>query len=103
MAFLNDVIKSGVAKGMIIGAGVVLLAPVVAPIVASAAGPAARAAAKTGRILYDKGCEAVAELNEVVEDLVAEAKSDMRHASSVSPSDEGAASTAAAPDRTGPE
>lgn len=59
------------------GVGVAVLAPVLAPIIAGAARPLARAAIKTGIIMYEKGREAVAEVGEVFDDLVAEARAEL--------------------------
>lgn len=69
--------KSGVGKGFAIGIGVALLAPVVLPVLAKAGRPLARAAIKSGMLLYEKGRETVAEMGEVVEDLVAEAQAEI--------------------------
>jgi hypothetical protein len=64
-------------SGLLVGVGAVLLVPVVLPVVATAIKPLAKAAIKGGILLYDKGKVAVAELQETVEDLVAEAKAEM--------------------------
>lgn len=77
MAIVDDLIKSESAKGAAIGVGIALLAPVVLPVVAAAARPLARAAVKTGLLLYEKGRETAAELGEVVDDLVAEARAEI--------------------------
>lgn len=63
--------------GLLVGVGAVLLVPVVLPIVATAIRPLAKAAVKGGIMLYDKGKVAVAEIQETVEDLVAEAKAEL--------------------------
>lgn len=62
---------------MIIGAGVVLLAPVVIPIVASVMKPLAKAAIKGGILAYEGAKVAVAEAKEAVEDIAAEAKAEL--------------------------
>lgn len=76
MALLDN---RDMAKGIAIGIGVALLAPVLLPAVAGIARPLARAAMKSGIIAYEKGREAAAELREVVEDLMAEAQSELGH------------------------
>jgi len=63
--------------GLLVGVGAVLLVPVVLPVVATAVKPLAKAAIKGGILLYDKGKVAVAEIQETVEDLVAEAKAEL--------------------------
>jgi hypothetical protein len=51
-------------------------------VIASVAKPVAKAAIKGGIILFEKGKEAFAEAGEVVEDLVAEVKSELSEAQS---------------------
>jgi hypothetical protein len=68
---------SGTGKGIAIGIGVAILAPLLLPTVAKAARPLARAAIKSGILLLEKGRETAAELGEVVDDLLAEAKAEI--------------------------
>jgi len=68
--------KGGVWTGVAIGVGL-LVAPVVIPMIAEVAKPVAKGLMKTGLMLYEKGTEMVAELVEGVEDLAAEAKSEV--------------------------
>ena len=75
---IEDFFKSGTGRGIAIGIGVAILAPLVLPTVARAARPLARAALKSGLLLLEKGRETAAELGEVMEDLVAEAKADIQ-------------------------
>ena len=63
--------------GVAIGVGL-LVAPVVIPMIATAARPVAKGLMKTGLMLYEKGSGMVAELVEGVEDLAAEAKSEVQ-------------------------
>lgn len=79
MAFIDDLLQAESAKGLAIGIGAAVLVPVILPAVAALARPIARAAIKTGIIVYEKGREAVAEMGEVVEDLIAEARADLEH------------------------
>ncbi|WP_017715871.1 DUF5132 domain-containing protein [Kamptonema formosum] len=65
------------APGIFLGLGALLLAPVVIPIVAGVGKPVAKAAIKGSIALYEKSKGAFAELGEVVEDLVAEAKAEI--------------------------
>jgi hypothetical protein len=74
---IEDFFKSTTGKGIAIGIGVAILAPLVLPTVAKAARPLARAAIKSGLLLFEKGRETAAELGEVVEDLLAEAQAEI--------------------------
>jgi membrane protein implicated in regulation of membrane protease activity len=66
-----------VGRLLLIGAGLAVLAPVAVAALAGVARPVARAALRSGMLAYDKGREAVAEMGEVVEDLVAEVRVEM--------------------------
>jgi hypothetical protein len=79
MALLEDGILAGngMATGLLVGIGAAVLVPVLFPAVATAAKPLLKGAIKLGVSLYEKGNEAIAEVSEVIEDLVAEAKSEM--------------------------
>lgn len=68
---------SNTGKTIAIGIGVTILAPLVLPAAARAARPLARAAIKSGFLLLEKGRETAAELGEVVEDLLAEARAEI--------------------------
>jgi hypothetical protein len=75
MALFNNGFKLGGSIAM--GAGMMILAPIVVPIVASALKPVAKAAIKGGMIAYGKIKETAAETMESVEDLAAEAKAEL--------------------------
>jgi hypothetical protein len=77
MALFDNGLKGNILSGLAIGIGAAVLAPAVAPVLASIAKPLAKAAIKGGMLLYEKGREAVAEAGEMVEDIVAEAKSEL--------------------------
>jgi galactitol-specific phosphotransferase system IIC component len=77
MAILENGLKGNILTGLAIGIGAAVLAPVVIPIIASVAKPLAKAAIKGGIQMYERGKEAIAEVSEVVEDMVAEAKSEL--------------------------
>jgi hypothetical protein len=95
MGLLDDGLKGSVLTGLAVGIGAVVLAPAVLPALAGAAKPLMKAAVKSGIILFEKGKETVAELSEVVEDIVAEAKAEMAEAH-VEAASAAAAPTAAA-------
>jgi hypothetical protein len=85
MALFDDVLKGNVVTGLAIGIGAAVLAPVVIPVAAQIVKPLAKAAIKGGIVLYEKGKETVAEMGEVVEDLIAEAKAEMDSARESAP------------------
>jgi hypothetical protein len=80
MGLFDDVLKGNVVTGLAIGIGAAVLAPTVLPVLAGVAKPVAKAAIKGGLVLFEKGKETFAEMGEVVEDLVAEAKSELSEA-----------------------
>ncbi len=77
MGLLDNGLKGNVLTALAIGIGGAILAPVVLPAIAGAAKPLLKAAIKGGLVLYEKGKETFAELSEVTEDIIAEAKSEM--------------------------
>jgi hypothetical protein len=70
---------------LLIGVGAAVLAPALIPAVTTAVRPLLKGAMKVGVTLYEKGNEAVAEAGEVMEDLIAEAKSELAKASGSGP------------------
>jgi Protein of unknown function (DUF5132) len=85
MALFDDVLKGNVVTGLAIGIGAAVLAPVVIPVAAQILKPLAKAAIKGGIVLYEKGKETFAEMGEVAEDIIAEAKAEMASAREASP------------------
>jgi|SRR5690625_2691969 len=77
MALFNGVDMGGAAKGVAIGIGVAIVAPVVITSLFGASRPLARAGIKAGLIFYEKSRETFAEVAEIVEDLVAEAQAEV--------------------------
>jgi Protein of unknown function (DUF5132) len=78
--------KGNILGGLAIGIGASVVAPVVIPVLATVVKPLAKAAIKGSFLLYDKGRETFAEVQEVVEDLVAEAKAEIEETHEVPPS-----------------
>ena len=76
MAILDYTPKVDLWTGVAIGVGL-LVAPVVIPMIATAARPVFKMIVKGGFMAYEKASEVVAEAIEVVEDLAAEAKSEV--------------------------
>lgn len=74
MAGIDGLFKSNMVTGLAVGVGVAILAPVIAPVIASVGKPLAKSVIKSGILFYEKGRETVAELGEVFDDLVAEAR-----------------------------
>ena len=70
-------LSAGTLSTMAVGAGVVLLAPVVVPVVASVLKPMAKAVFKGGILAYENARIAVAETKETIEDIAAEARSEV--------------------------
>jgi hypothetical protein len=75
--FEEGILGNGLTTGLLVGIGAAIVAPAVFPALATVAKPLVKGAIKVGVSLYDKGNEALAEVGEVLEDLVAEAKSEM--------------------------
>lgn len=76
----SDYLRSDMAKGVAIGAGVVVLVPLAAMILAPLARPLLREALKGGLRVYEKGRETLAELGETFEDVAAEVQAELREA-----------------------
>ena len=68
--------KADLWTGVAVGVGL-LVAPVIIPMIADAARPVVKAVMKGGFMVYEKGREMIAEGVEMVEDLAAEAKSEV--------------------------
>ncbi len=68
-----------------IGAGIVLLAPVVVPVVAGILKPLAKNAIKGSLLMYEKAKLATAETMESIEDLAAEAKAELAESTDAEP------------------
>jgi hypothetical protein len=79
MAGPEDFFKMNMLAGVMVGVGAVVLAPIVLPMLAAVSRPLAKSTIKTGVILFEKGREAAAEMGEVFEDLLAEARAELEH------------------------
>ena len=75
MSLLDNGFKAG--GSVLVGAGVVILAPLVLPVVASVAKSLAKATIKGSLIAYQKAKIATAETIEGLEDIAAEAKAEI--------------------------
>jgi len=68
--------------GIAIGAGVVLLAPVVIPVIGAILKPITKAIIKGSLLAYESAKVSIAETREMVEDIAAEAKAEIAQAPS---------------------
>lgn len=87
MALFDNLLKANIAFGLAIGVGAAVVAPIVLPIAARAARPIGKELLKAGYFLYEKGRDGSAELGEMVEDVVAEARADRQAAGTASGAD----------------
>jgi hypothetical protein len=74
MRFSGNGFKIG---SLAVGAGVVLLAPVVIPVVGAVLKPLTKAVIKGGIMAYEGAKVSLAETKETIEDLAAEAKAEI--------------------------
>ncbi len=76
MAIADMIPRGNLWTGIALGAGL-LVAPVVIPAIAGAARPLLKAVIKGGYMVFEKGRETVAEIYEMAEDIVEEAKAEV--------------------------
>jgi hypothetical protein len=77
MGLLDNGFKGNILSGLAFGIGAAVVAPIVVPILSAAVKPMAKVMIKEGMRMYEKGREIVEEARETVEDLVAEARSEI--------------------------
>lgn len=80
MALWDDItgsLSSSWTTNILVGAAVVLVAPIVVPAVLAGVRPLAKMVIKGGVLAYDKTAEMIAEMGEQVSDLMAEARSEL--------------------------
>ena len=63
------------------GIAAIVLLPVIVPVAGKVAKPIAKAAVKGGIVLYQQGKGVIAEVGETLEDIIAEAQSELTEAS----------------------
>ena len=66
--------RAGVGAALAVGAAAAVLTPILLPVLVRSARPLARQAVKAGLIIYEKGRETLAEVEETFDDLIAEAR-----------------------------
>lgn len=74
MAAIDDLLKESPLGTVAIGVGILVLAPVVLPIVGRLSKPLVKEFIKQGYLIYEKTREGLAEVAELAEDAVAEAR-----------------------------
>lgn len=74
MAGVNDLFRQGPLTTAAIGVGIFMLAPVVLPIVGRLGKPLVKEFIKQGYLIYERTREGLAEVAELAEDAVAEAR-----------------------------
>mgnify|MGYP001591202508 FL=1 len=77
MALFSNGLKGNLIIGLAIGIGAAILAPVVIPVVAGIAKPLTKSLIKGGILLFGGTSKSFAEIGEVLQDLVAEAKAEI--------------------------
>jgi hypothetical protein len=77
MAAAGNLFKGSLWTGLVVGAAVVVLGPVLLPALARVGKPAAKTALKAGVVLYDRGRETAARVAEMAEDMFAEVRAEM--------------------------
>jgi hypothetical protein len=70
-------LKGNIISGLAIGVGSAILAPLLVPTLSKAAKPLAKAAIKGGLVLFETGKEKLAEAQELMDDLLAEARAEL--------------------------
>ena len=70
-------LKGNIISGLAIGVGSAIIAPLVVPALSKAAKPLAKAAIKGGLVLFETGKEKLAEAQELIDDLLAEARAEL--------------------------
>jgi len=73
-----DIFKSNIVVGLTAALAATVLAPVLIPVIATASRPLAKSLIKGGVMLYERGREAVSGAGEVMEDLIAEVRSEFQ-------------------------
>lgn len=77
------ILGNGLSVGSLaVGAGVILLAPVVIPVIGAILKPVAKAIIKGSMMAYEGAKVSIAETRETLEDIAAEAKAEISQAAS---------------------
>lgn len=78
MVPLNELLKNQTLKNTAIGIGAAILVPIVAKTLAPFVRPVSRSALKISVVAFEKGRETFAEFGEIIDDMVAEVREEMR-------------------------
>ena len=68
-----------VGVGVVVGLAAAVMAPVLLPVIVTVGRPLLKGAIKGAIMAYGRGQEVVGELSETIEDLTAEARTEIRH------------------------
>jgi hypothetical protein len=74
----SDLLKNPTVRSTAIGIAAAILVPIVAKALAPFVRPVARSAVKVGAVTFEKARETFAEIGEIVEDMVAEVRDELR-------------------------
>lgn len=100
---LSDFLKGDGGKGLAVGFASAVLTPIILQALTGAAKPLARAAIKGGLVVYAKGRETLAEMEETFDDLVAEVKAELEQEQGLATEQDDANSDTPAPAQTQPK
>lgn len=75
---LKELLKNPTVRSTAIGVGVAVLVPLAVSTLAPLIRPVARSALKAGLVAWEKGRETVAEFGEILDDMVAEVREELR-------------------------
>ena len=78
MPRIANLLNNGTLKRTAIGAGIAVAVPVAALYLAPFVRPVARSTMKAGLVVFEKSRETVAEIGEIMEDMVAEVREELR-------------------------
>ncbi|MDJ0724055.1 MAG: DUF5132 domain-containing protein [Prochloraceae cyanobacterium] len=78
---IGDFVEDFGLPGLVIGAGAVILAPILGPGLAKVGKPLAKSAVKGTILVYEKTKGVLAEAKEAFEDIVAESKAELAESS----------------------
>ncbi len=78
MAQLQELLKNEVVRNTALGVGLTVIVPVAVAALAPLVKPFARSSLKMGVLAWERGREVAAELAEIIDDMVAEVREELR-------------------------
>lgn len=85
MALWDEMFEGNLGAGLAVGLGAAVLGQVLLPAMGGVLRPAAKGLIKAGLFTYERGREAVAHLNDLTGDIVAEARAELDGAEPAGP------------------